>query len=259
VRLHVRGSLQPDDAPICERIKPTIPFRFMDLPVELRLHIAEYSLKTDVVLCWEWPEYKKTPNSSTFVGKFAEPDHLRALCQVSCQLHRELASVVWKVNDFEFIKGVLGDWFGCLSFSEVEKCMHLQEAHQFFAVQASTQTLQALRSVIVGLNYYGTTTERHELLNIMNAMAQVMPHVRHQFQSWWSWSLRFNEFNYEVGSQMFVEYGRSIISDLTSAGFKSERNWKIHPNLCEEDHEWLERRMDDRNAILALQWLQNGI
>jgi hypothetical protein len=81
----------------------------MDLPVELRLEIAEYAMTADFLFYWRWKR-------RALAGSF-DLDHdfrgrrvvkyLNALSLVSRQLHIETKGIVWKMNTFSFDQDVL--------------------------------------------------------------------------------------------------------------------------------------------------------
>jgi hypothetical protein len=80
-----------------QRLGPK-PFSFMDLPVEIRLQVAEYVLRNDAPLEWAWADEK----NSKHVGKIRGVRSVNPLGLVSRQLYADTWGVFWKVNTFSF-------------------------------------------------------------------------------------------------------------------------------------------------------------
>jgi hypothetical protein len=80
-----------------QRLDPK-PFHFMDLPVEIRLQVAEYVLRNDAPLEWAWADEK----NSKHVGKIRGVRSVNPLGLVSRQLYADTWGVFWKVNTFSF-------------------------------------------------------------------------------------------------------------------------------------------------------------
>ncbi|KAH7065684.1 hypothetical protein BKA63DRAFT_370033, partial [Paraphoma chrysanthemicola] len=76
------------------------PFRFMDLPTELRLYIAEYVLCADEPLQWKWlaSGVKGGFKSGTFRGLYS----LATFTRASRQIDSETAGLLWRLNTFRF-------------------------------------------------------------------------------------------------------------------------------------------------------------
>ncbi|KAF2027184.1 hypothetical protein EK21DRAFT_115077 [Setomelanomma holmii] len=84
---------------------PPMHFRLMDLPVELRLLVAEYVLQNHETLLWFWGRSVRT---GVYKGTFKKLDTLTAITRVSRQLYAETKNLVRNLNTFEFCEWMLG-------------------------------------------------------------------------------------------------------------------------------------------------------
>ncbi|KAF1931918.1 uncharacterized protein M421DRAFT_2535 [Didymella exigua CBS 183.55] len=110
------------------RLNPRQPFRFMDLPTEIRLMIARHFMKSDndgALLC-RWLEVSSERRRGTFEGM----DKLLALAQTSKKNHAELSTVVWTVNTFHF-HGKSACCLDCVMF--LKEMEWIREASQFLS------------------------------------------------------------------------------------------------------------------------------
>ncbi|KAJ8110387.1 hypothetical protein OPT61_g6756 [Boeremia exigua] len=80
------------------RTNPSRPFRFLDLPTEIRIMVARYVLKGegDEHLSFRWLIYSSDSRKATFTGL----ESLTALTRTCKQAHDELSSIVWDINTF---------------------------------------------------------------------------------------------------------------------------------------------------------------
>jgi hypothetical protein len=80
------------------------PFRFMDLPVELRLQISEYAFFDPAFfLKWKWTTF----NNNKCVGTFSDINSITPLRLVSHQLHFETSGLIWKLDTFTFVGEII--------------------------------------------------------------------------------------------------------------------------------------------------------
>jgi len=74
------------------------PFRFMDLPTELRVKIIRYALTTDYKIWFTWLSYSDTSKKGSFYD-FWNVTAIRKTCK---QLHAESCNVFWEANTLAF-------------------------------------------------------------------------------------------------------------------------------------------------------------
>ena len=228
----------------------------MDLPVELRLYIAEYALTADDPLDWEWSTYETTLNAKNRVGTFMGIPGLTALSRVSRQLHSEVASIVWKANNFSFTEDRVLDYKEKSTQTSPE-WSEVEEAYEFFLRQAGAQTLQDLRSVVITIDLTNWADNHRQLMCRLDMLTRIMPHVRHKILAC-GWVL-IDALDADLRDMVWE--GQSTLHELKAAGFESalERNWKIFPDLDADERKWLEEQVNNEDAKLALHWADNGI
>ncbi|OSS49470.1 hypothetical protein B5807_05475 [Epicoccum nigrum] len=83
---------------ISRYVPPIRHFRFINLPLELRLIVARYALTADDPLDLKWLQYLPTKK----LGTFKKLDQLTTLTRASKNIYNETLDLVWRLNSFDF-------------------------------------------------------------------------------------------------------------------------------------------------------------
>lgn len=211
------------------------PFRFMDLPTELRLRIAEYTLAEDRPFYWAWNMWS-LPGSRW--GRFSpRVEKTVGLCRVSRQLHKELSPLFFKVNTFRF-EGTL-----------VQDCVL---AYQTMARSLPTHQLRGLNiSFVVSYDHSpGGIRDLYREINQIAALKELAPtHLKVEFCKW--------TLDDEVIK--FLSWGRAIVEQLAGIDLcAADRNWRFFPldigSWKKDLWFWLEILPQE-----AVNWIESGI
>jgi hypothetical protein len=240
------------------------PFRYMDLPAELRLLIAEYALVAEEPLAWHWVEWTPTYKSVTFMNI----NNHNGLTRVSRQLRAELRPAFWKVNTFEFDEAMLSRPHHPepRNQTKVQVIAIIAEAYRFFVAQARWTVVPSLRAVDFRMGFVDHSLRawpswpdkmppigRH-----LDDLAQLAPNIRLRLLDGW-WTMEENCINFEQALSQFLYVGGVMKGrELADAG--ETRSWKLLPVLVKRDSDWLLKNSKaSADAARALEWVENGI
>ena len=236
----------------------------MDLPTELRLQIAEYTLTFAEPLYWAWTSFWDDKRSGTFEGL----EELTALVRVSHQLRAETLPVVWRNNRFGFGENRFGEvyysgpWFRRIQLSTIYL---VDEAYEYFLATAPTSLCNLLRFVVFDVHMNASQATKH--LRMITPLALRLPNARFDVRNT-AWSIRrlddisadsrLVQYNVEVSS--YFRYGRHFHALLSGPEFEERnRNWRIFPALDERDCGHLRQRLSGTELQTAMHWATNGI
>jgi hypothetical protein len=226
-------------------------FRFMDLPAELRVMIAEYALSFDKGLEWHWT---KGPTGK-LIGKFRFPkdsvEHHADLDRVnqlslSRHLHQETAGIWLKVNELRF---------DCSKGDEVYDPIHISLAFPyavrdfaFFMKYTEPPILRGLSVCIIGVGIVDRRLHTLNLLTQYNESARLQIRV---IESDWLM----------YGPQKWYVQDFMVESQRMERFFsRQQRNWRVFPKPPTEDEmRALKKYLSDAQYQLALGYVNNGV
>jgi len=224
----------------------------MDLPVELRLMIAEYALVSAKPLTWYYSEY--TPKRRA--GSFKHLSQATALTRVCRQLHHETAGLVWKLNTVHFNQqhfdyvywGTNGP-----DSSDMSGCFDALRLFTQSAVHAANT-----REIVFDLQ--SSIWRYHiSLYNLLEKWAtNVSPAILKVTYS--PWGFFDTKATTEDTVERFMSLGRQILHKLHDKGFgKATRHWRVFPVLTDVGRRKLKTYMEPSKFRLALEWIEEGI
>jgi hypothetical protein len=244
------GEPDASDAPDtsgCDHIEQQ-PFRFMNLPTELRLQIAEYVLvgsskRMGEQLEWKWTRY----DHDIIAGTFVNLDAITPFRLVSRQIYEETCGLVWKVNSLFFdvgrnerhfckVHGIDKHWDGNIEL------MALTEAHQFFLRHIGTKSITLLRSIAVTVDFLYNDDHLDNLIQQLVAMAKSTPAaqvivcskqwVDNYLQDCVTYPKRSKEEHSNNQAKEYLSEGRRYQKLLSRLGYdnRADRNWRIFCN-----------------------------
>jgi len=263
-----RGSFKHIDHPYAKTGQRATPFRFMDLPTELRLRIGEYTLLSDTPLYWVWKSY-----GSAFyhkIGTFKGLEELTALTRACRQLRSELAGMVWGVNEFWFDDELFGQAYNYSNagfFSAYRPA--IPEAHGLFLRNLPSSSQQSLRYITISVDAELSILHAGPfIINWISNMASKTPGALFQVElGTWSFRADISGYMYPVygvraidlGVQQFIRKGQLLMNRLAALGLNaSNRNWKFFPSF-RKDYRGFERYLDGSNRQMVLDWHTKGI
>lgn len=230
----------------------------MELPAELRLRIAEYTLSADDPLEWHWINFDFTNRTGTFLGL----EELTALCRTSHQVRNELDLLVWKVNTFKFHEN--GMYFPRYRrHHKLESVANIQQAYTFFLKHTKSHILKLLQSVEFEIGYQynhedADSTNNHNLHRINN-LVKVLPQAKFKVVLQYT-DLREIDDDTCSSISSFVEEHRVLLRQLDDFGLPaSKRSWRIFPHSRPAKRDWLLPQAQlSAEAAQLLEWVDHG-
>jgi len=232
----------------------------MDLPVELRLYIAEYVMAGNQSLKWHWPTY--TP--STRVGSFKRIDDLTVLSRVSRQLHSETSGLVWKMNAVSFTGSHFGEQYRVVKASRGSESQAVLDAYRYFMRIASGSILQRIKLTALTIDLRAFSIEERSMLEIVAEIAQGLPGMQVQIHDK-GWGIRKSlsrlfDIGDPAGVHTYLEYGQDLKNQISpGAADGAHRNWRIYPDLNQEGREIIRSTLKGEALQEALDWETAGI
>jgi hypothetical protein len=235
-----------------QRLDPK-PFRFMDLPVEIRLQVAKYVIRNDASLGWKWVTQKNNKR----VGKFTGMRSVNPLGLVSRQLYADTWGIMWKVNTVNFIGSRVGLnlYNGRTSFTEV---------YAFFLRKIGPKAATLLRSIVFStVLAVDTTFDLKRLLDWFIPLTKQTPaaQIRLCDTAWYEWGTAFRAAEDVVSD--FMDKGYKCQSAFAELGHekKEARNWTIMPagGLRTSEPDWATDVLDEAELATLMDWLANGL
>jgi hypothetical protein len=245
------------------------PFRFLDLPAELRLEIAEYVATYDQHLDWRLLLDNSWPLFECFLGL----QQLNVLTQVCRQLRAETTGIVWKINPIHIYGMDIGDDFTCSSSLQ---CIEQAEALRHFLENVDKEVpvsiVEHIRTITLEVwldqgdpELYGDWhPDVISLFRHMIKYTRELPQVRLRIydQRWTSTESSTDDWwkppckdELEVSAKIFVEHGHYLEALLASNGYNdNQRTWRIFPGKPQRDLEFLE--LVDKD--LVDKWYRKG-
>ncbi|KAH7392432.1 hypothetical protein DE146DRAFT_758153 [Phaeosphaeria sp. MPI-PUGE-AT-0046c] len=249
-------------------IRDPTPFRLMDLPIELRLRIAEFALASEEPLEWYWSTYEDDKR----VGSFKDLDRVTGLARACRQLYTDISSFVWKVNVLRFGKYCLGEacydsrlgLAGNHDKVETSRFLYVYEASHFFLRNISSTCLKQVRGLTfkVGMPYEEPLTS--EVFQSIARISKMIPSakIRLEVINWFHMGKMQLHRQWALPSKStlrFMTRARQIEASLAAIDFQTEkRNWRIYPNSITRP-EFLEDELEGDELQTALRWCTEGI
>jgi hypothetical protein len=233
----------------------------MDLPIELRLQIAEYALSKETPLTWIWGFFD--PTSKKKLGTFDGLQELTSLARVSRQLHSELSGYVWRLNEFSFhAKPYVGD-------SNGSRRRNVRLMHVYFVRNFPTTHLGDLRLITLNMNATKDSWTKSVFLQSLPSLARGTPNarVRIWLDDWNIYDKRLiGAYSSDVPSgaidlkiDKFMSQGREWEHLLSAPGLEAtKRNWRIYPGQY-NDFSMLKDHLERANLQVALEWRDKGV
>lgn len=229
----------------------------MDLPVELRIMIADYALSYDDGLLWSWT----VRPDGTRVGRFSDgycsletsgPSYiLDALC-LSRQLRRETANIMLKVNDIHFRTSM------DIDFEEdgaVSKAVNnTVDDLDFFLSHVETSIIPSLavnlNILMVGHRDIPVLQRLHKLIQDKDGLKLKV------FDLGWGVTKHTQSC-----AQRFIQCGLRLQAKMDDPRLVDlGRMWRVFPfNTTDKDLSALRAHLSEDHYQLALEWINIGV
>lgn len=234
----------------------------MDLPVELRLSIAEYALTADGLLRWTWLSQSEDGKLS---GTFDGLEELTSLSRVSRQLRAETLTLVWKINTLIFEdpryhlypdEDITSPFENGLA--AISKAVDLVVCHE--QQDCANNVREAIFKLAASDEFdfvdYSTVSSLAELAEYFhNARIEIRDDV---WDIYITNTLKTSRRQREI--DRFMSRGHNIQTMLSTCGLDSPwRSWRIMPNLRGDGEERLRRHLSTPELERVLDWITNGL
>ena len=227
----------------------------MDLPTELRLHIAGYALVSQKPLTWYWSEYTETNKS----GSFRHFKQTTALTRVCRQVRAETVGIVWKVNELHFQSQHFGPAYWELTGASSVRLALVSStiALLLFFQRVGPSVYTKLPSVIFGL----WTSPVHfdiESFNVLDSVAKLLPpgSLKLQYCGWGVFNVK--EDTVAEFIDLFVATGRELRLAFETIGLElAGRNWRVVSAMRESDKKMFRDNMTPEMHREALEWAEH--
>lgn len=226
-------------------------FRFMDLPTELRLHVARYALaaRSHRSPTWKWKKVFAPAGSR--VGNFAKLEGVMALTLVSRQLHAELSPLLREANTFEF------DQF-------VTDAVDVASVWDAFSLFARSTPYQQLSKMNIQFGIFDGISGEYEAhstsaLEMLRQIAQQFPATRIKIidNRWHLNEVLIKNRNRLV---VFIEQKGLIDRNLVLHDLgESKRTWRIFPEIDHLDLGVIQEALRYEGLEIACDWIEKGI
>ncbi|KAH6643533.1 hypothetical protein C7974DRAFT_407271 [Boeremia exigua] len=239
------------------RHNPHHPFRFMDLPTEIRAIIAGYAFKSDQMLVFRWLERRSTG----WVGVFEGTEELTALARTCKQAHSELSHMVWKINTFRISGDILiPPPRSTFHYPQLQES--LLEAIKFLVDSSNGRTFKSL-SLVVPIEMvagFGSSCGLAESsLTYCFHIQNLMPEARIEFYARW-WECDDYEEGFVVRVRMTLQVGYSMIKALANEDSKGiPRAWTLHPYISSRDWIVMKQNLIAAGREQIIKWAEEGL
>jgi hypothetical protein len=252
-REQMRRQLHPSE--FTRKPPSQLTFRLMDLPVELRVQIAEYAMTSDhQPLCWA---RRPADDGENYIRGFdflmtgSYEFNIASLSSVSKQLREETKGILFKANIFRFRDG---DTPFTIDGKPCGRgiCDYLS-----FRNKVNDSILQCIRSL------WFTVFDHHieETLLWFKSHPEMFAGVEIRFERY-SWCID-RDLPVRKSSELFVEQGHEVYAlvQRLSCCPTPGRQWRMIPYAYGMDERIgrLKNWLSDEDLKLALDWIDNGI
>jgi hypothetical protein len=237
------------------------PFRFMDLPTELRIKIIRYALTDKYRPFFRWTTYTSAAKKGCLYSY-----RINAITQTCRQVHVESRNLFWQTNTIQFSGDI------CKSFEDAKteyKCRHVPE--ETFAKDAIAFFVRSMQpgkiapvpvslclELYIGAEYTFQTTlvELHDLIATLTKDA---PNLSISIADR-DWSILTTYLGIEKELASFQEYGRNLtaaLAQLCASGV--QRNWKVFPHVNPFKVGIVKRGLIAGGVEEAEEWIGKGV
>lgn len=233
----------------------------MDLPIELRIHIAEFVLTPDTPLVFRWVSCQ----NGTLIGTFAGMEELTALTRVSKQLHAELADIALACNttftfDFDPSEGLPF----MLTDNGDDNEETLNSVLSFGRAKANTYrarqiTLLLLYDFVPDFGHRDLNYELEDLARTVTSVTRHMPKV--QFKVFhYGWSIYRTSLKSIKDVDNFRKAGHKFAAALARCDASAAiRTWKIYPDHFEDERTEVKQALTAAGIEEAEKWIDEGL
>ncbi|KAH6643534.1 hypothetical protein C7974DRAFT_407272 [Boeremia exigua] len=234
------------------------PFRFMDLPIELRVEIARYALASDEPLSFQWSYGAE----KELIGSFRGLEELTALTRVSKQLHTELANITWTVNThFRFDSIASDEVQEDYDYDDVDVDQNnimVDKALVYFSKVIVNACFSKTLFIIVKY-YLRHHREYKHFREHMSSLAKQLPMVK------WTvinglWNLTSECVKRTVLIADFMSRGRQAASELAKLDADGiPRNWNLLPLIIGGHRTQIKQKLLAAGFEEAAEWMDRGV
>lgn len=225
------------------RGKPRRPFRFVDLPLEVKLEIARIAMKSNDTLGFDHVN-----------SKLSGVKKLVALSQTCKQLRAQLSGTVWEVNRIMF-----RTLLPAFSVGLRTQLKDMQTALKSFSDTVQPENLHH-PSVYVKREFaVGVTWLLIENFDYIDKLVETVP------SSQWSvcfgdWNITFenNAVNHNVKNFKAIGAKLSAALDEHYADDRT-RNWRVWPEVYEGSRQEAKELMEASGEVEAAGWITGGL
>lgn len=251
VRFSVDASLNRVGWYTSPYVPPITRFRFMDLPVELRVMVARYALTADQPLEFRWITYTATKK----IGGFEYIDRLTALTRVSKAVRKETADVVWMLNTYKFGMQTRD------TFINYDHHIEFSDLKQVLEIFIRFGERKSLAKINIWLEWYIFDWRIFEQLTKVDQMIRSLS-IRQPKATWRLYDIGWHldsEFVIPDTIQRFKENAKSRLEALAKLdATNSSRAWKLFPEVYCGNPEF-SAELQAAGLLEAGDWVEHGL
>lgn len=238
----------------------------MDLPLELRLRIAEYALAKNQPLGFYWLAYQEDKK----IGTLKDLDKLNSLSRVSRQLYSEVSNIVLKVNEFEFAEHAFGsEYHDATSEDDHDDERLFRAFNTCKAIDVFLRHVPASCRKHMGMIIFNSAIpfREHAQTECFRLLAKLdgqypLAHVKAEIYDWSvsTWKRKGKWMIDSWDRRAFMNAGRQYQATLSAPEFATHnRRWRMFPTRHGMYKGPLEDLLDGEDKQMVQRWFTNGI
>ncbi|KAJ4383660.1 hypothetical protein N0V86_001715 [Didymella sp. IMI 355093] len=225
---------------------PRLPFRFMDLPTEIRLMVARYVMKSHISLEFRWLEDLPIKRCGAFQGL----DSLTALARTSRQNNVELSNVIWSINTFSFpyfiTRGLEVSSLRGLPWME-----QLKKTFEFLLLKTPFKQAPSIE-IDFAVNV--------ETVTAVSKITNLIPTAHFKvFDINWQYTGKWDHID-PSEIERFCERWKRLTKELAKDDVGCRlRNWRLHPLFYVQSTEEAKKKLLAAGVTEAEKWIDEGL